>query len=305
MISIYDNGSKKEDKFILRQGIQSLKIEHPNIEIRYKESDINTGFAYANNHFISLDLKDKKINHICLLNSDIIATDGWLDAMISKNMDICAPVTNAAGNEQTVLVPYTINKQYENCLCVKEYSSMRKEVFDGLCMKTDFVTFFCVLIKKEVFLDIGLLDERFYPGGYEDDDFCERANLAGYKIGIARDCFVHHFGSSSFNKVNNRKRHSINSRNKRKFEKKHKHIWNNRKYKLLLSCYDDLSYLNDLINKRELEVEKYGYFSNLILKQMDNIVVLEKDWCETLEIFYKRYNNIFQYYFDKIAWKKN
>lgn len=40
--------------------------------------------------------------------------------------------------------------------------------------------FFCVMIKKEVFDKIGLLDEIFSPGGGEDIDFTIRARAAGY-----------------------------------------------------------------------------------------------------------------------------
>jgi len=45
---------------------------------------------------------------------------------------------------------------------------------------SDVMIFFCVMIKKEVFDKIGLLDEIFTPGGGEDIDFCIRAMQAGY-----------------------------------------------------------------------------------------------------------------------------
>lgn len=46
----------------------------------------------------------------------------------------------------------------------------------------DFLIFFCVMIKKEVFLNIGPLNEIFGVGGGEDTDFCIRAERAGYKV---------------------------------------------------------------------------------------------------------------------------
>jgi len=46
----------------------------------------------------------------------------------------------------------------------------------------DFLIFFCVMIKKQVFDRIGLLDEAFAPAYGEDTDFCCRAEDAGYKI---------------------------------------------------------------------------------------------------------------------------
>lgn len=49
-------------------------------------------------------------------------------------------------------------------------------------VERDFLIFFLVMIKKDLFGKIGLLDEIFSPGGGEDIDFCARADRAGYKI---------------------------------------------------------------------------------------------------------------------------
>lgn len=45
----------------------------------------------------------------------------------------------------------------------------------------DALIFFCVMIKRTLFDEIGILDEIFSPGGGEDIDFSIRANNAGYK----------------------------------------------------------------------------------------------------------------------------
>ena len=57
---------------------------------------------------------------------------------------------------------------------------------------------FCLLIRKEVLEMIGGLDEGYKTGNYEDDDLCLRSCVAGYRNIIARDVFVHHFGSMTF-----------------------------------------------------------------------------------------------------------
>ena len=57
---------------------------------------------------------------------------------------------------------------------------------------------FCLLIKREVIDAIGLLDERFGIGCFEDDDYCLRAIAAGYRAVIAGDAFVHHYGGRTF-----------------------------------------------------------------------------------------------------------
>lgn len=45
----------------------------------------------------------------------------------------------------------------------------------------DVLIFFCVMIRKDLFDKIGILDEIFSPGGGEDIDFSVRAQQAGYK----------------------------------------------------------------------------------------------------------------------------
>jgi len=46
----------------------------------------------------------------------------------------------------------------------------------------EYILFFCVMIKREVFDNIGILDENFGEGYYEDVDFSIRARNAGYNI---------------------------------------------------------------------------------------------------------------------------
>lgn len=46
----------------------------------------------------------------------------------------------------------------------------------------DFLIFFCVMVKKNLFEEIGYLDEDFLVGCYEDTEFCYRAELNGFKI---------------------------------------------------------------------------------------------------------------------------
>lgn len=49
---------------------------------------------------------------------------------------------------------------------------------------SDVLIFFCVMIKREVFDKIGILDEIFAPGGGEDIDFTIRARAAGYEAEV-------------------------------------------------------------------------------------------------------------------------
>jgi len=45
-----------------------------------------------------------------------------------------------------------------------------------------FLVFFCVMLRRDVVLEMGLLDEAFNPGAGEDTDFCLKVQSRGYKI---------------------------------------------------------------------------------------------------------------------------
>ena len=78
---------------------------------------------------------------------------------------------------------------------------------------------FCLLIKREVINKVGLLDEQFFPGNFEDDDYCMRILEAKYKLVLSKDTFIHHFGNISF-KNNDLDYKKILRKNKEKFKKK-------------------------------------------------------------------------------------
>lgn len=62
----------------------------------------------------------------------------------------------------------------------------------------DVLIFFCVMIKREVFDKIGLLDEIYSPGGGEDIDFSIRMKNAGYQIAAVSDVeYMPHISTNS------------------------------------------------------------------------------------------------------------
>jgi len=55
-----------------------------------------------------------------------------------------------------------------------------------------FIIGFCMMIKKSVLDEIGLLDEQFGIGAMEDVDICHRARLAGYETKVAPGINIRH-----------------------------------------------------------------------------------------------------------------
>ncbi|MNI85814.1 hypothetical protein D3C73_1428400 [compost metagenome] len=75
----------------------------------------------------------------------------------------------------------------------------------------------CFLFKRAVLETAGLLDERYSPGHYEDDDYCYRARLKGFRLLIAGDCLVHHEGSASFKQIYSEELQNLVERNRKLF----------------------------------------------------------------------------------------
>jgi GT2 family glycosyltransferase len=85
---------------------------------------------------------------------------------------------------------------------------------------TDSVAFFCAATRRDVLDSVGLLDETFGLGFFEDDDYCQRVLAAGYTIQIVDDVFVHHHLSASFDKIPEADKKALLERNKAIFEER-------------------------------------------------------------------------------------
>ena len=185
---IIDNNSDPET-------VEYLKgINKSNRHIRVIFNQNNIGFPKGINQAI----KEANGKYLLIANNDIVLTKGWLDRMIEvaesdPTIGLVGPISNSVSGVQ-------IDKdaKYSNIEKMHEYAANIKEKNSGQIFQFPRIAFICTLIKREVIDKIGGLDERFSPGNFEDDDFCLRAQLAGYKTVIAKDVFIHHYGSKSF-----------------------------------------------------------------------------------------------------------
>lgn len=158
------------------------------------ENRKNLGFAKGCNQGISASSGE----YVLLLNNDVVVTEGWLSGMLechnnSPDVGITGPMTNnISGPQKVEAVGYTsIDSLGDYAKAFRERNRYRR-------IPIRRVVGFCMLFKRELVDKIGLLDESFGSGNFEDDDFCLRAALEGDRNMIAGDVFIHHYGSISF-----------------------------------------------------------------------------------------------------------
>lgn len=163
-------------------------------DIRFIHNRENKGFAKGCNQGISQAAGD----YVLLLNNDTAVASGWLRNMI--NCLESNPATGIVGPRSNfVKGPQSLPVEYKNMDEMFAFSSRFNEKPDpAKWFELEMAVGFCMLIRRHVIDVVGLLDERFGIGCFEDDDYCRRAKLKGFKIMCAGDTFVHHFGSRSF-----------------------------------------------------------------------------------------------------------
>lgn len=177
----------------------------------------NSGFPQACNMGMKLASGDV----IVLLNNDVIVSNGWLNHLLAalyadERTGIVGPMTNYASGKQQV------HHDYDNLEQFHQIAAQVNQVDPNKHIRVQRIVGLCFVMKREVMNTVGLLDERFSPGHYEDDDYCLRARLHGYNIVMCGDVLVHHYGSSSFREHGEEQLQQLVQRNYERFKEK----WN-------------------------------------------------------------------------------
>ncbi|MBA7662088.1 Trans-aconitate 2-methyltransferase [subsurface metagenome] len=183
-IIVVDNGSKDGTIAWLRKQEDILTIENEH----------NLGFTIGNN--LAMSMLNTPL--FCLLNNDTIVTHGWLNrlAYVLESQDsikAVGPTTNYISGPQQ-----DNNAQYATIEDMEKYAAKILLRPSNLMQRSPRLVFFCTLLKTKLIRTIGLLDEIFSPGNFEDDDYCMRINQAKGSTIISRSVFIHHYGQTSW-----------------------------------------------------------------------------------------------------------
>jgi len=182
VIPTYQNGE------LLWKCIKSI-VEHTEVpyEIILEDNSLeNRGFPISVNCGIKRTIGD----YIFIFNDDAeVVKSGWLKLMI-----------NEFKKDSKIGI---VGTQYKMPIGDSDYE------WTGF-----------MLVKKEVFENVGLFDERYVIGMYEDIDFCVRVQKMGYKIvcPFKEGELIKHKGSVTLLKLANVE--LLKEQNRKAFEKK-------------------------------------------------------------------------------------
>ena len=163
-------------------------------DIRCIFNEDNKGFPKGCNQGIEIASKN---NDIFLLNNDTIIKPNSIFNMrmglySSEEIGATGAVSNNVPYFQTVDLSADTMEEYEHNILVNNITDE-----NSYEERTKLIGF-AMLIKRNVLDKVGLLDERFTPGNYEDDDISVRIIAEGYKLLLCKDSFIYHYGGMSF-----------------------------------------------------------------------------------------------------------
>lgn len=119
--------------------------------------------------------------YLCLMNNDAAFTGPWAKRLT-------APLSSG---ERVVISP-VIDNIGQPC------QRLGHPWAPGRLAEVGMLFFVCVVLRRELFNELGGLDERFGLGNGEDVVFCEQVKALGGRLLVEPAVFVTHKGSATF-----------------------------------------------------------------------------------------------------------
>lgn len=218
-----DNGSTDGTAEFLKQ----LVRDRPE-NFRVITSPVNKGFGGGVNLGLRA-ISSKEWNYACILNNDVVLPKDWIPKLLEvwkvkpdgAPIGAVAPVSNNAGGVQGIPVNYKTLKE------LRDFGTARFDTIKdhpGRFLEAGMLVGLCFLMTREFFEKVGLFDEQFFPGMWEDNDYCLRGKMEGFRFFVDQAVFLHHEMSKTFrsNGFDSRK---IFDEGKIRLQKKWKGLW--------------------------------------------------------------------------------
>lgn len=190
---LVDNGSRQEESDKMHGWLDD---NVSNYKILWDEEPL--GFVKAANRGFQYVLDEGK-PYFFLFNNDTMVTTGWdeklLESVREPDVAMAGPVSSPPNWRETPMGKAVIKgklRYSQVSETLENFSKNLRDNFDDVKQEVDFLAFYCVAGDSKILENVGVLDERFNEGLFDDDDYCHRLLMAGYKLILRRDIYVHH-----------------------------------------------------------------------------------------------------------------
>lgn len=136
------------------------------------------------------------------VSNDTIVHEGWLENLI-RQLESAPDIGWVGPRSNNISGPQLEPARYDTLETFQNFAAEWSDQHRGENFTVERLAGMLVITKKEYFERIGgadpLLPANGRDGGYgfSDDDISLRFRLAGYKLLVANDVYIHHFGSVS------------------------------------------------------------------------------------------------------------
>lgn len=184
-----------------------------------READKKGFTLLRSEHFLSpnqarnLGLSQATTDYVVFIDNDVHVSSGWLEQLWQcaqeSNADVVSPLTcvgyplhdriQLAGGEARIFMDVKGN-QIRRCLYEKHFlvnrsaAAIKDQLYRRAC---EFAELHCILIKRNIFHQIGPLDEKLL-GSQEDMDFCLSVNRLGVLMFCEPTSVVTHVPQTSY-----------------------------------------------------------------------------------------------------------
>ena len=179
------------------QSVESVQHAFPALAI--VRTSENLGFAKANN----LGILASESDSVLLINNDAVANPGSIGSLVAvmeqdDRIGIVGPqLRNPDGSLQLSYGPFPSVLGVVGGLRVRKADRYYERTGYENPHDVEWLTGACLLVRRRMLDEIGLLDERFFFN-YEDVDLCKRAHDHGWRCVYTPDASViHHRAMSS------------------------------------------------------------------------------------------------------------
>jgi|GEM_PF-1486076 len=172
--------------------------ETENESVTVINSEINRGFVKT----VNKGLTARAYKDVVILNSDTVVPEKFVDRLsaaceLDNKFGVITPLSN---NATIYSFPLALeNNELKNLDDINKIDCLLQENARDELHEMPTGHGFCMFVAGEVLETVGKFNEEEWGVGYgEENDFCQRVKMHGWKIGAYHGMYVGHVGSVSF-----------------------------------------------------------------------------------------------------------